>query len=292
MRLSNLGKQDFWAGVVISERGEILTTSEGLWNAPVLDVQLPDGTQGQACLIGGDDRIGLALLEPAIEAPFNHGYLSSSSDRVAIGDDLSLFQYSQFTGRLDERTVQVHDYTPANGGHGYMRVDVAEGTAGEGAVLMNEHDELQGIRMPTLWLLRHQFGNPGESWAIDTTDVANTALPLLRSGRMHIEPPWSGGIDWSPSYVPIILIGEITVDGAPAPVGSIVHARVIEEGLPDYWTSDAIYEPGVLITDVRPPSNSSVGATVEFWMDCRRSPTTVTLEGPLPNIVRDLDIAF
>ena len=150
-------------------------------------MQLADGTHGQACLIGRDDGIGLALLKPRVEAPYNHGYLSSSNDRVAIGDDLSLLQYSRFTDLLDERTAQVNGYTPTGSGYDYMRVDVADDAAGDGAVLMNERDELQGIRMPSSWPLQHQIGNPGEVWAIDAPAVASVALPLLRSGHMHTE---------------------------------------------------------------------------------------------------------
>ena len=91
--------------------------------------------------------------------------------------------------------------------------------------------------------------------------------------------------------IPLIFHGEITVDGAPAPLDSTVYARVSKEGLPDHWMRERPAEAGYYIISVSVPSGDYVGATVEFWLDCRRFPTTAVFEHA-PGSVVELDLAF
>ena len=177
-------------------------------------------------------------------------------------------------------------------GYEYMRVDTTDTAAIDGAVLMNRHGELEGMLMPPSWLLRNEVGNPGEVYAVDAPEIAGTVLPVLRSGDMRIEPvPWERPIGHPDQYWYGILDGHITIDGADAPIGARLHMRVRKEGLPDYWETEQIHELGFFLFSVDPGRHGYQEATIELWMDCRRSPVTAVLE-PFSGLVQRLDLAF
>ena len=278
-----------WTGAVISPHGEMLTTSRSLEYAPLVDFQLADGTQGQACVTGRNDNIGLALLKPLLE-PRSYDFLALSDEPPTIGDQLGLLQHSNISVALDTRLTRVSGYQPFDPGHDYFQIQASDSTA-DGAVLINAIGKVQGMRMPLLWLLQHEIADPGEVWAVDAPEVASTALSLLRSGHMYTAVPFSSGIYYEPTGLPIIIIGEITVGGVPAPVDSVLHAKASKEGQPDRWDYTWMNEPGFFIMQVNVLSHDYVGATIEFWMDCRRSSTTAVFEGPPGKIVK-VDLAF
>lgn len=317
-----------WTGAIISDSGEILTTSEGLWDAHVVDLQFPDGGEAEACVTGRDDRIGLALLQ-ALGEPRDYHFLRLSRDTASLGEQLELFQHAHATPRSEQQRTSVGERITATNGHEYMRLHGSGASATDGAVLLNPRGDLQAMLMPPPWLRRYEIGNPGEVWAIDAPLVASAALPILHSGRIHIERdymgdiyvvesassivagdsgrslplrsvggvwaasmPLSNAVPWSPPvHSGPFYSGEVTIDGNPAPVGSILHARVGKEGLPDYWISEEIREPGFFLMTVLLPSAHYLDSTIEFWMDCRRSSTTATYDRVLGRIV-DLDLVF
>ena len=275
-----------WTGAIISESGEILTTSQTLGNAPVVDIELGGGTHGQACVIGRDDSIGLALLKPLSE-PRTYQFADLSATVPALGDQLGLAQHSASSPHVSKWVITVSGYREGDPGYAYFGIQAGD-TPADGAMVMNAHAEVQGIHMPTMWLLQHEVGNPGEVWAIDVPQVVNTALPILRSGRMHIEPiprVWNYPPDaWNALY-----LGTVTLDGAPPPVGTTLHVRLSKAGQPDHWDSTTLDEDGfffmeILVVDFQ-------GAAMEFWVDCRLSATTATFEYNFFNPLR-LNLAF
>ena len=280
-----------WTGVVISEIGEILTTSQTLGEAPVVDIRLWDGRQGQACVTGRDDDIGLALLDPLIEPARTYGYLALSSESPSIGQQLELLQYSSFTPALDWRTTKVVENESPDNGNGYMRIDAADNTTADGAVLLDEGGRMVGMRMPPLWLLQNLVAYSGEVIAVDAPAIADVALPALRSGRMHVLPGRPPREVDAPPPLPIVFNGEITIDGAPAPVGTLLHAKVSKEGEPDAWQSTPIGMSGEYVFPVSADPQTYFGGSVEFWVDCKRSPTTAAYEEPLARAV-ELSLAF
>ncbi len=237
------------------------------------------GTQGQACVVGRDDDIGLALLKPLIELPHTPDYLALSREAASSGDQLQLFQHSRYGQAMHTGNVRVNGLRTFDNRYDYFRI---EGHSSEDdAVLINERGELQGMRMSYRWQQLHDAGEREEAYVIDSPRVTTTALPLLRSGHMHIEPWWLGSTldsPWSTPIPPTLFHGELTVDGAPAPMDSTIYARIIKEGLPDYWTSNWTMEVGYYILGVYTPSSSYDGATIEFWMDCRRATATAVFD--------------
>ena len=295
VRLSNLGKQDYWTGVVISETGEILTTSQTLGNAPIVDIELSDGTRGQACVTGRDDRIGLALLKPLVE-PRAYDFAELSGTAPVVGEQIGLLQHTRFSSALDQRITIVSGYRSSSTGDGYdyFQILAADNSTGDGAVLINERGQLQGMRMPSAWLLQNEVGNPGEVWAVDAPSIASIALPFLRSKPMFVGlPPVTEGPGPCPPCIPPLISGAITLDGKDVPAGSTLHARIVGEGQPDLWAWTTIETPGefILVLPCTPCKGEYLGATIEFWLECRRCSTTATLERwSVP--FKQLDLAF
>ena len=294
MRLS--GADDaVWTGVFISEMGEILTTSQTLGTAPVVDMRLWDGTEGHACVTGRDDDIGLALLTPLIEPAATYDHLAFSSQPPSIGQELVLYQYSSFSPALDRRPTRVVENESPGNGYGYMRIQVADNSIADGAVLVNENSRMQGMRMPALWLLQNAIVRPGEVAAIDASEIPSAALSALRSGRMHVLPGRPPHEVDAPPPLPIVFNGEITIDCTPAPVGTLLHAKLSKEGEPDLWQSTQIGVSGEYVFPLSVNPFTRPGEPrefrVEFWMDCRRSPTTVVHEDSIGSAVEQ-DLAF
>lgn len=292
VRLRSEQGRQVWTGAIVNESGEILTTSYSLGDAPVVDMELWDGTHGQACVTGRDDDIGLALLKPLLEQR-SYDFLDLSGTAPTIGDQLALLQHTKSSAALDQRIRRVNGYQWGGGGYDYFQIQAAD-TTSDGAVLIDHLGQIQGIRMPSLWLLQHQIGNPGEVWAIDAPKVATTALPILRSGRMFSRLlPSTEGPGACPPCIPPLIGGAITLDGKDAPAGSTLYARIVAEGQPDLWEWTTIETPGEYLLNL--PcigcEGEYLGATIEFWMDCRRCSTTATLEN-WPGIIKQLDLAF
>ena len=278
-----------WTGAVVSENGEILTTSESLGEAPFVEIRLWDGTRGQACVTGRDDDIGLALLEPLIEPPRAYDYLALSGEPPSVGQELELFQHARLSPVLYQRATKVAGYRSMGDGYGYILWNAAGDTIADGAVLLDESGRMAGMRMSWLWLLRNRMTNPGEFVAIDAWGIAS-ALPALRSGRMHILPAPSSP-DHVPPSLPVLFHGEVTIDGAPAPAGTVVYAKVTWEGEEDYWQSILLGMTGEYVFPVSTYAGVRSEGVVEFWVDCKRSLTTGAYEYP-PFKAIERDLAF
>ena len=94
-----------WTGAVISAKGEILTVSAPLGNAPQVTFTLAGGTEGTAWVTGRHDEQGLALLTPLGE-PATYDFLTLSADIPQIGERMALVQYDPFNGSLDPASGQ------------------------------------------------------------------------------------------------------------------------------------------------------------------------------------------
>ena len=248
-----------------------------------MDIRLWDGREGQACVTGRDDDIGLALLKPSGGAAHVYDYLALSGEAPPVGQRLDLLDYSSFKPTLAQRSTNVVGHESSDNGHGFILVDAADSTTAAGAVLADETGRMVGMRMPTRWLLQNRIADPGDVIAIDAPAIANVALPALRSGRMHVRFSKPTNVDSFP-YVPIIFHGEITVDGEPTPVGARVHAKVSEQGRPDHWQSTSIGMLGEYVLPVPIGPSARIEEIrefqVEFWVGCKRFSTTVVVEEP------------
>lgn len=286
-----LANETVWTGAVINDSGEILTTSAALGSAPVAAFVLANGAQGQAWVTGRDDDLGLALLSPVNSTPPYDSIQLSASPPV-IGDQLVLLQHSSFSPALDERTTRVNGYNSSPIGYSYIKIQATESTA-DGAMLVSADGKIQGIRIPTLWLLQQQVCNPGEVCAVDAAQVGTAAIPTLRTGRIVIRDIGTSteGPGDSPPALPIIFKGHFTIDRVDAPVGTQLYARLRKAGQPDYWEAAPTNELGFFLLEVSAPNNSYAGAIVEFWTNGKLAGATGTYDRPAGSVV-ELNLAF
>ena len=193
---------------------------------------------------------------------------------------------------MDQRITRVNGYNSSPIGYSYIKIQATDSTA-DGAMLINPLGKIQGIRMPTLWLLQHQVCSPGEVCAVDAAQVGTAAIPALRTGRIHIEALQlsTEGPGNSPPGLPIIFNGHITIGGADAPVGTQLYARLRKSGQPDYWEAAPTNELGFFLLEVSAPNNNYTGAIVEFWTNGQLSDARGAFDRPAGSVV-DLDITF
>lgn len=285
-----------WTGALISAEGEILTTSEALGSAPLVNFRLDpqnqaSAKQGEAWVIGRDDESGLALLKPIVPAPA-YDFIQLSAQPPTIGDELGLIQHAALLESVDRRLTTVSGYKPGILGFSYMQIRAADNSTSDGALLINAGGSIQGIRMPSHWLLQNQIANPGEVYAVDAAQVGTNTIPSLRTGLFRIDPtPPSSDIETIP-VLPLIFNGHITIDGVDAPPGTPVYARLRKAGQPDYWVEDPVTDLGFYLLNVSAPNNNYIGATVEFWANAKRAEQQGTYDDTTQSSTVRLNLAF
>ena len=285
--------ETIWTGTVISESGEILTTSTPLGNAPQVAFTLADGTEGLAWVTGRNDGQGLALLTP-LSGPDAYDFLPLSSRIPTIGERMALVQYDPANGALDPRPVNVRGFTTTSfTGYGYIQLHIGESSAFDGAALINTDAKLQGIRMPASWLIERDIGEPREVYASSTDQVGGRLIPELRNGYVQIIPPApdTSGPVGPPPQIPIVYLGDVTVGGQPAPVGSRLYAKVSKEGRPTLWFTQQVSTAGQYDIAISLNVSTYLGATIEFWMNAEASLVTAEVARRSNNI-NSLDLAF
>ena len=281
-----------WTGAIVSEKGEMLTVSAPLGNAPQVTFTLADGTEGTAWVTGRHDEQGLALLTPLGE-PATYDFLPLSASIPQIGERMALVQYDPFDGMLDPRPVNVRGYTTSFIGYGYIHLHIGESSAFNGAALVNDEAKLQGIRMPSSWLTGKNIGQPREVYAASSAEIGGAVIPSLRTGYTQISPPVpdTSGPTGPPPSLPMVFLGDITVDGEPAPVGARLYAKVVKEGKETLWFTREITAAGDYDLPVSLNISTYLGATIEFWMNAQQALVTADVARRELNI-RTLDLAF
>ncbi len=267
--------ETIWTGTVISESGEILTVSGPLGNAPQVTFTLADGTEGVAWVTGRNDQQGLALLTPLGE-PRAYDFVSLSADIPDIGERMVLVQYDPFNGSLDPRPVTARGFIFSLLGYGLIQVHIGESSAFDGAALVNDQAKLQGIRMPTSLLTQRGIGEPREVYAASGVDLGASIIPTLREGYTQISPPVldTTGPPGGPPAIPLVFLGDVTVDGQPVPVGTRLYAKVIKEGKETLWFTQQVSTAGEYDIAISLNVSTYLGATIEFWKDAERSLTS------------------
>ena len=284
--------ENVWTGAVVSESGEILTVSGPLGNAPQVAFTLADGTEGVAWVTGRSDEQGLALLTPVGE-PRAYDFLPLSGRAPGIGEHMALMQYDPDEETLSPRPVTARGFIFSLIGYGYVQLHIGENSAFDGAALINDKGELQGVRMPAAWLSRRGVGQDGEVYAASTDAIEGVLIPQLRSGYTQIAPPApdASGPPGAPPSIPIVFLGDITVDGEPAPVGTRLYAKVSREGRDTLWFTRETVDSGEYDLPVSLNLSTYVGAVVEFWVNGKQSLTTAEIARGRNN-VHSLDLVF
>ncbi|MDB1122973.1 outer membrane-stress sensor serine endopeptidase DegS [Vibrio algarum] len=143
---STLKTQGLGSGVIVSDKGYIITNFHVIAKADQIIVALQDGRIANAQLVGKDRRTDIAILRiemtelPTI--PLNSNYDAQVGDIVlAIGNPYNLGQTTTFgiisaTGRSS---------ISADGRQAFIQTDAAINQGNSGGALVNTHGELVGI---------------------------------------------------------------------------------------------------------------------------------------------------
>ena len=262
-----------WTGVAFNAQGEVITTSQDLGNAPLAEFRFADGTTGQAWAHGRDDIVGLALLRP-VGAGRTYPFLPFASSPPAVNAAYGLVQFSGVSGDApDLLDTAIIGARPALGGCSLLQIRASDRATANGAVMFTTSGEIQGIRMPALFLLNGNVGNPGEVFACAAADI-RTTIPLLQTGRSIISASRDSCDSGAIPPIPIIHHGSLSVNGQAAPEGARVYARLRATGRPDIWNSVRTNAAGQYTFPLSVCAGGYNGATIEFWSNAKRASAT------------------
>lgn len=185
--LGSYSQEGSGSGVIISEKGYILTNRHVVNGADYVVITLYDGTNYRAIRIGSDAENDLAVLkfEPAgrelhVITPGKAGDLQVGQEVLALGNPFGL-EGTLTTGIVSglNRPLQTED--------GYLlksmiQTDAAINPGNSGGALLNTRGELIGIN--TMILSPNNSGNVGIGFAIPIDVALRIAPELIAKGRV------------------------------------------------------------------------------------------------------------
>ncbi|MDA9556356.1 outer membrane-stress sensor serine endopeptidase DegS [Vibrio sp.] len=180
----SLETQGLGSGVIVSEKGYIITNYHVISQADQIIVALQDGRIEAAQLVGKDRRTDLAILKiqsqnlPVI--PLNSSHNPEVGDVVlAIGNPYNLGQTTTFgiisaTGRSS---------ISADGRQSFIQTDAAINKGNSGGALVNSKGELVGINTASFQQAT-DIETYGISFAIPYTLAATIMEKIIADGRV------------------------------------------------------------------------------------------------------------
>ena len=171
--------------IINAEKGYVLTNNHVIKDADKITVQLHDGREFKAKVIGADEMSDVALIQ--VEKPKNLTALKlADSDKlrvgdftVAIGNPFGLGQTvtSGIVSALG-RSMGSDSGTYEN----YIQTDAAVNRGNSGGPLINLHGELIGINTA---ILSPSGGNAGIAFAIPSNMANNLVQQILEFGEVR-----------------------------------------------------------------------------------------------------------
>lgn len=234
------GKTSLGSGVIVDARGLIVTNEHVVAGAARIRVQLSDGRELPATLIGADQSFDLAVLQadaggkplPALHIG-TAGDLMIGETAIAIGNPFGL-SHTVTSGVISalHRVVQAKSRTYED----FIQTDAQINPGNSGGALLNIHGELIGINTAV------HSGGPGIGFAIPIDRARTIVGDLLQFGRVRYG--WIG-------------IRPAPLSGRRRPVGVVVAE--VEPGSP---AAKAGVVAGDVITHVGDEATLSVD---NFW---------------------------
>lgn len=172
------------SGVIIdAAKGYILTNNHVISQADKISVQLNDGREFDAKLIGGDDQSDIALLQ--VQNPSNLTQIAiADSDKLRVGDfavavgnpfGLGQTATSGIISALGRSGLNLE------GLENFIQTDAAINRGNSGGALVNLNGELIGINTA---ILASSGGNIGIGFAIPSDMAINLAQQLIKYGEV------------------------------------------------------------------------------------------------------------
>jgi len=221
----------FGSGFVLSEDGYIVTNAHVVRNAAGISVDLPDGREFDAEVVGTDERTDVALLK--VEAAGLPTLELGDSDKLKVGQWVLAigspfgFEYTATQGIVSalSRTLPTENYVP------FIQTDVAVNPGNSGGPLFDLDGKVIGVNSQ---IFSRSGGYMGLSFAIPINVVNSVAMQLRDQG--YVSRGWLGvtiqdinrqlaesfGLD-RPAGA---LIAQVT-DGSPAADAGLIVGDVI-----------------------------------------------------------------
>ncbi|CAH0526941.1 outer membrane-stress sensor serine endopeptidase DegS [Vibrio hippocampi] len=176
--------QGLGSGVIVSNKGYIITNYHVIANADQIIVALQDGRAAAAQLVGTDQRTDIAILRVEGESlpviPLNPEYSPKVGDVVmAIGNPYNLGQTTTFgiisaTGRSS---------ISADGIQAFIQTDAAINKGNSGGALVNSNGELVGINTASFQQTK-EVESYGISFAIPIKLAQQVMEKIIADGRV------------------------------------------------------------------------------------------------------------
>ncbi len=172
------------SGVIIdAENGYIVTNFHVINNADSIRIQLHDGREKEAELIGGDEMSDIAIVKIKSEAKLTEITLADSNQlrvgdfAVAIGNPFGLGQTvtSGIISALGRSGLNIENF------ENFIQTDAAINSGNSGGALVNLNGELIGINTA---ILGPNGGNVGIGFAIPANMVKNLSEQIIEYGQV------------------------------------------------------------------------------------------------------------
>ncbi|GAB2947313.1 outer membrane-stress sensor serine endopeptidase DegS [Hafnia psychrotolerans] len=233
---SELQIRTLGSGVIMNDKGYILTNKHVINNADQVIVALQDGRVFEALLVGSDSLTDLAVLKidsgnlPVI--PINTKRVPRVGDLVmAIGNPYNLGQ--TVTQGIISATGRI-GLSPS-GRQNFLQTDASINQGNSGGALVNSLGELVGINTLSFDQSNNGATPEGIGFAIPTALAMKVMGKLIRDGRVIRGYIGIGGREVSPLHGPNtgidrmqgIIVNEVTPNGPAANAGMQVNDVIV-----------------------------------------------------------------
>lgn len=180
------------SGVIVDDRGYILTNNHVIENAQSLTVVLNDGQQFQAKVIGADPGTDLALVKVDAKGKLPFAKLGDSSKVevgewvVAIGNPRGL-DWTVTVGVISAMNRQIVSKSSGQTMRGLLQTDAAINPGNSGGPLLNASGDVIGINDA---IVSQSGGSEGIGLAIPINTAKDVLDDLIKHGR--VIRPWLG----------------------------------------------------------------------------------------------------
>jgi len=177
------------SGVIIDQRGYIVTNNHVVAGAQSIEVVLSDGTHLPAQLVGTDPATDLAVLKITTQQKLTVASLGDSS-KLQVGEDvLAIGNPLGITESVSHGIISALGRTVSEGQGGgtisnAVQTDAAINPGNSGGALIDLQGNLIGI--PTLGAIDTEYNTPanGVGFAIPSNTVAAVVSQLIAAGHV------------------------------------------------------------------------------------------------------------
>jgi 2-alkenal reductase len=230
------------SGVIISDKGYVITNNHVVDGAQQLAVVFADGTRKDAKLVGTDPLNDVAVISvsgkvPAVAAVGDAAALQPGEQVLAIGSPLGNFRNTVTAGVVSALNRSVGSM------EGLIQTDAAINSGNSGGPLINLAGEVVGIN--TLVVRNDQFSSgaapvEGLGFSVPSTIFRGVAEQLIASGKVSY--PFLGV-----SYIPID--GSVALElNLPVQSGALIQSS--RQGQPAIQPGTAAAKAGLKEGDI------------------------------------------